>query len=103
MAKLSFTTDPTFTSRVDIPVAGKRPVPVEFTFIGRNRDEFRRYLDEVSAMDDADAVMLTISGWELEDPFGRETVEKLLLHYPGSARAITQRYINEVSGARLGN
>ena len=41
MAKLSFTTSATFTLRVAIPVPGMKAVDVEYTFKGRNREEFR--------------------------------------------------------------
>lgn len=103
MAKLSFATAATFDLRVAIPVPGKRPVEVTFTAIGRNRDEFRDYLDQTAGMEDVDALMKTVSGWDLEDPFSRDEVEKMVLFYPASARAVIQRYIGEISGVRLGN
>ena len=103
MAKLSFTTSPTFTLRVAIPVPGKKSVDVEFTFKGRNREEFREYLDASSSKEDIDALMDTIIGWDLENEFSREEVERMMLFYPASPRAIIQRYISELSGVRVGN
>ena len=103
MAKLNFTTAPTFTLKVAIPVPGKKAVDVEFTFKGRNREEFREYLDASTNKEDVDALMDTVTGWELENEFCREEVERMTLFYPAAARAIIQRYITEISGVRLGN
>ena len=103
MAKLNFTTAPTFAMKVAIPVPGKKAVDVEFTFKGRNREEFREYLDASSSKEDVDALMDTVTGWELENEFCREEVERMMLFYPASPRAIIQRYISELSGVRLGN
>ena len=103
MAKLNFTTAPTFAMKVAIPVPGKKAVDVEFTFKGRNREEFREYLDASSSKEDVDALMDTVTGWELENEFCREEIERMTLFYPASPRAIIQRYISELSGVRLGN
>ena len=103
MAKLNFTTAPTFALKVAIPVPGKKAVDVEFTFKGRNREEFQSYLDAAAGKEDIDALMDTITGWELENEFSREEVERMMLFYPASPRAIIQRYISELSGVRLGN
>ena len=103
MAKLTFTTAPTFAMKVAIPVPGKKPADVEFTFKGRNRDEFQAYLDATAGKEDIDALMDTITGWELENEFSREEVELMMLFYPASPRAIIQRYISELSGVRVGN
>ena len=103
MAKLNFTTAPTFAMKVAIPVPGKKAVDVEFTFKGRNREEFREYLDAAAGKEDIDALMDTITGWELENEFSREEVERMMLFYPASPRAIIQRYISDLSGVRVGN
>lgn len=103
MAKLSLTAAPTFVSTVLIPVPGKKAVPVEFTFKGRTRDEFSEFLDAAAGRDDTDMIMDMVCGWELEDEFGPESVEKLVQNYVGSARAITDKYLAEVTRGRLGN
>ena len=77
MAKLNFTTAPTFAMKVAIPVPGKKAVDVEFTFKGRNREEFREYLDASSSKEDVDALMDTVTGWELENEFCREEIERM--------------------------
>ena len=103
MAKLSLAVDPTFVATVLIPIPGKKPVPVEFTFKGRTRNEFRDFLDAASGREDPDLMMETICGWELEDQFSRENVDRLLQSKPASGRAIIEKYIAEMTGARLGN
>lgn len=103
MAKLTLTMSPTFAGTVRIPVPGKKAVPVDFTFRARTRDQFQEWLDALSGKDDVDALLDILTGWELEDEFGRESVEKLVQAYPGAARAITEHYIREQVGARSGN
>ena len=71
MAKLNFTTAPTFTLKVAIPVPGKKAVDVEFTFKGRNREEFREYLRVVRgwAFDPDGREAAVLKGW-VESRFG---------------------------------
>jgi hypothetical protein len=103
MAKLVLSAAPTFTAQVAIPVPGKKPVNVEFTFKGRTRDAFTEFLTWCEGRDDLDVLLNTISGWELEDAFCEEAVNELIQSYPGAARAIIEKYIREQTGARLGN
>lgn len=103
MAKLSLTAAPTFTSVVLIPVQGKKPVPVEFTFRARNRDQFSELVENLAGRPNEDVMMDILVGWELEDEFNRESVERLLQNYIGSAKAILDKYFSEMTGAKLGN
>lgn len=103
MAKLSLTSAPTFRSNVLIPVPGKKPVPVEFNFKGRTKDEFKAFIEGIGDREDVDVILDIATGWELEDAFGRESVELLLQNYLGSARVIIEKYIGELTAARLGN
>lgn len=103
MAKLPLTASPTFKATVKIPVPGSKAVPVEFTFKGKTKDEFRAWLEKLADQEDVDALMEIASGWELEDLFNTENVAKLVQSYIGSAKAIFETYILELSAARLGN
>ena len=105
MAKPKFTLaiKPTFTAKVMIPVPGKPAEPVEFTFKGRTRDEFKEFIDALKDREDVDVVMDICSGWELEDAFDKANVETLTQNYLGAARAIIEKYLNELTQARLGN
>jgi hypothetical protein len=78
-------------------------VPVEFSFKGRTKDEFKAFLDGIGDREDADVILDIASGWELDDAFGKESVELLLQNYIGAARVIIEKYIGELTAARLGN
>ena len=103
MAKLTLTASPTFTAKVAIPVPGGKAVPVEFKFKGRTKDEFKELLEGMAEREDVEAILEVASGWDLEDVFNEDNVEKLVQNYIGSAKAILEKYITELSAARLGN
>jgi hypothetical protein len=101
--KLSLTANPTFKSKVAIPVPGDKSVEVEFTFKGRTREAFKTFIDGLQDRDDTDVLMDIASGWDLEDAFDKENVEKLTQNYLGAARAVIEKYLAELTAARLGN
>ena len=103
MAKLTLTASPTFTAKVAIPVPGAKAVPVEFKFKGRTKDEFKELLEGMAEREDVEAILEVASGWDLEDVFNEDNVEKLVQNYIGSAKAILEKYITELSAVRLGN
>lgn len=78
-------------------------MPVEFNFKGRTKDEFKAFIEGIGDREDVDVILDIATGWELEDAFGRESVELLLQNYLGSARVIIEKYIGELTAARLGN
>ncbi|KQP43909.1 phage tail assembly chaperone [Pseudorhodoferax sp. Leaf274] len=96
--------EPTFTATVKIPVPGKSAHPIEFTFKHRDEDAFKEFGKKLkSYKNDTDAVMDIACGWDLEQPWERENVEKLVKRYLGSAKAIIDKYALVNSGAELGN
>jgi len=104
MASFTLTPEPTFKAKVDIPIPGKKAQKVELTFKWRDSDDFKAFMQGLESYDsDTDAVMDFVTGWELSDAFSRENVEKMVKNYIGSARAIINVYIEENTGARLGN
>lgn len=104
MAAFSLVPDPTFKAKVDIPVPGKKPQKIEFTFKWRDADDFKTFMEGLGNYDsDTDAVLEFVTAWELADAFNRENVEQLVKNYIGSAKALIQAYISENAGARLGN
>lgn len=79
---------------------------VEFKFKGRTKAAFKEFMEMLAdgnEHDDADVIMDVACGWELEDPFERENVDKLAQNYIGSARAIIDTYIQEITAARAKN
>jgi hypothetical protein len=101
--KLILTANPTFKVKVAIPVAGGSPVDVEFTFKHRTRDAFKDFLEKLRDRDDVEVIADIASGWDLDDAFDADSVEQLTQNYLGSARAIIETYINELTNAKLGN
>lgn len=103
MAKLSLTAAPTFKATVAIPIAGAKPAEVEFTFKHRTRDQFREFTENLGKREDIEVVMDIASGWDLDEPFSKESAEKMIQMYIGSAFAILNTYMAELSGARVKN
>lgn len=103
MAKIKLTASPTFKAKVSIPIPGGRPADVEFIFKGRTRDEFKSFIENIRDRQDLDVIMDCVSGWELDDPFGPDTMAQLLNQYIGATSAIIDTYIKELTAARQGN
>lgn len=101
--KLILTVSPTFKANVAIPVAGKAPVNVEFTFKHRTRDQFREFLEALEGREDAAVLMDIASGWDLDDAFDADSVEQMIQSYMGSAHAVLNAYMAELTGARVKN
>lgn len=106
MAKIQLTAAPTFKHAVEIPVPGESPASVEFVFKGRTKAQFKEFMDSLSdakVREDADIVMDIACGWELDEPFDRDNVVKLVESYIGAARMIVETYIAELTAARAKN
>lgn len=104
MATFSLVPEPTFKAKVAIPIPGKKPQNIEFTFKWRDGDALKEFVDALGNFDtDTDAAMEFATGWDLADAFSRENVEKLIKNYPGAAKALVTTYLGENAGARLGN
>lgn len=105
MAKVKFTlaVSPTFKSTVIIPAPGGKSAPIEFTFKHRTRDAFKEFTESLGGRDDVDVLLDIASGWDLDEPFDKETVEQLTQNYLGAGRAVAEAYINELTAARVKN
>lgn len=101
--KFSLAPNPTFKAKVLIPVPGQSAEAVEFTFKGRTREAFKDFIEGLKDREDVDVVMDIASGWELDDAFDKKNVETLCENYLGAARAIIEKYLAELTQARLGN
>jgi len=103
MAKIKLTASPTFKAKVSIPIPGNRPADVEFVFKGRTKEAFKDFIDNIRDRKDLEVIMDCVTGWELDDPFGVDTVEQLINNYIGASASIIETYIKELTAARLGN
>ena len=101
--KFNLTAAPTFKADVLITVPGGKSASVEFTFKHRTREQFREFVEGLPERDDVDVIKDIASGWELEEPFDAENIEKMAENYLGSTRAIIETYMRELSGARTKN
>lgn len=101
--KFNLTAAPTFKADVSITVPGGKSVNVEFTFKHRAKEQFREFVEGLEGREDVDVIGDIASGWELEEPFNAENIEKMAENYLGSARAIIETYMRELSGARAKN
>lgn len=103
MAKLKLVANPTFKANVGIPVAGGEPVQVEFTFKHRTKTELETWIKSRADKSDVDSFLEMVVGWELEEAFGRESVELLLENYIGSALATYLVYVDQLLQAKIKN
>lgn len=105
MSKVKFVLDPapTFKAVVDIPLHGGETAPVIFEFKHRTRDELEEFSKGVGERSVEDTVLDAAVGWELDDPFNKESVAKLCANYMGAPNAIATTYYRELYQRRLGN
>jgi hypothetical protein len=104
MAKLKLIANPTFAAKVAIPVAGGASVDVEFTFKHRTKAQMDEFLKERDGKPiTADTLLEMVSAWELEDEFGKASMELLMENYIGAALAIYLTYIDELYKAKAKN
>ena len=99
----SLTPSPTFTSTIKFSVAGGDTASLKIDYRHKTTAELDDYLKRIKKMTDLDAAMEIVASWELSEEFSRENVEKLFQNYGGSARAVLQSYVSELTGARQGN
>jgi hypothetical protein len=103
MSKLKLVAAPTFKSKVPIPVAGGPPVEVEFVFRHRTKTALDEWIKSRADKSDAESFLEMVEGWELEDQFGKESVELLLENYVGAALATYRVYVDQLVQAKLKN
>jgi hypothetical protein len=101
--KFSLVPSPTFKALVSIQIPGGRAAEIEFTFKHRNRDEFKEFTDTLEGRKDVDILLDIASGWDLDDAFEAKNVQQLVDNYLGSARAVLNAYVAELTAARAKN
>lgn len=103
MAKLALTPNPTFRAKVEIPVAGSKPVAVEFEFKHRTKTGLDSFMNSRKGASDLDSLMEMVTGWDLEEPFDRDGMAALLENYAGAALALYVGYVDELLAAKRKN
>lgn len=121
--KFKIKQNPTFKTKVSIPVVGGDPVEVEFEFKYKNRKElaemYDKWSDEAEKLKLEDVTLLELTeqeiglqvmqvkdlvvGWEYEDEFNDENIEELVSISVDIVKAITDTYQEAYIKARQGN
>lgn len=102
-AKLKLTPDPTFKAPVSIPVPGSQDASVVFTFKHRTREAVLAWLEQDKDAGDVATVNAVAMGWDLDDEFNDENINRLCQNYAGAGFAIVNTYLSELRGARTKN
>jgi len=105
MAKTKFSLNaaPTFKATVAIPVPGGEEAPIVVTFRHKTREEFKGFIDSLEGKKQPEALAEIMVGWDLDDEFNTDNLQKLTDNYLGASEAIITRYIEELTRARRGN
>lgn len=103
MARLKLIADPTFQTKVEIPLAGGTVAEVGMTFKHRTRTELDEYIASRAGKTDVESFMEIVVAWDLEDEFSSANVELLLENRIGAALAVYKTYLKELVGAREKN
>lgn len=121
--KFKIKQNPTFKSKVSIPVVGGSPIEVEFEFKYRTRKElaemYDKWSDEAEKLKVEDVTLLELTeqeiglqvmqikdlvvGWEYEDEFNDENIEELVNISVDIVKAITDTYQDAYIKVRQGN
>lgn len=101
---LKLTTNPTFKTKVGIPVPGGKAVPITLEFRAKTRAELTQWLEDNKETPVFELVRGIVCGWaDVDEPFSEQSLEKLLDVYPGAAIVIFNRYAEEHSNGKSGN
>ncbi|WP_055336310.1 phage tail assembly chaperone [Ralstonia solanacearum] len=99
---------PTFAAEATIPVAGGGTEKLNLLFKHKRRDDVREFFARASegtdGESDADVLLEIVEGWkDVDAPFSREALDRLVQNYPAAPRAIFDTYLAELTGQRRGN
>lgn len=103
---LKLVANPTFKGPVKIRAPGGETFTVVFEFKHRTKDALAGFFksDEWLKKTDAQNIMSLASGWTgVDAEFNEENLRTLCDNYHAAASDVVNAYINELTGARLGN
>lgn len=106
MSALTLVPAATFDAPAEIHVPGRaEPVQVIVTWRHKGRKEFAAWFDSSKDRDDADALAEVIVCWgaQIDQPYSRENLERLLDAYPNSALDLLNAYRDGLRGGRRKN
>jgi hypothetical protein len=103
MGKLKLQPDPTFKSKVGIPVVGDVDALVEFTFKFRTKDELQAFIAISADRPDTETILEMATAWDLTDPFNAASIDLLVQTHIGAPRSIFDKYVDEHTKVRAKN
>lgn len=95
--------NPTFKAKVCVPCAGGEQVEIEFEFRHMSRTDLDAYRAELGELNDRDAVLRIVCGWEGEEPFGPDVYDSIVEDLHAAPGAIVHTYLRELLQLREGN
>lgn len=102
--KFKLKPNPTFKAPVGLYQHGSDvPTDVLFEFKHRTLDGYDEWRKSIVGRANAEALMESVIGWELEDEFSLENFDLLLQSYGAAFGAILDAYVRELVQARRKN
>lgn len=110
---LKLVPNPTFATKVTIPVPGEdkdKVIKVHFQFL--NKEELNTYLSSLESRSDQDSLEQIVKGWETKDgegyegvdaEFNKENLAALLSAYVMAPLAFFEAFRDEITKAKKGN
>lgn len=116
-SKISLTPPATFTAPVDLQLPGGGVGTVMLTFKHRTKSSIKELIqsftpakdatdEEVAAFEgpkDVEIILDIACGWDLDEEFNAKSLDRMTEAYAGSAQAVINTYLAELSGARVKN
>lgn len=97
--------NPTFFGKIEIPVPGSSPQPIEIEFRHKTKDGLKAFFE--SAQDgraDDDLLAEIIVGWRgVDAEYGADALRDLLQNYPAAAMEILGGYTRALTQAKAKN
>jgi hypothetical protein len=95
----------TFAGSAEIPVPGQEPARVSMTWRHKGREALQAWVNSAVGRDDVDVLAEVIASWgpEIDEPFSREALARLLDAYPGAAQALFWAYRKDLTEGRRKN
>lgn len=106
MPTISLKAPAEFWGKAKIPVHGSKPVEVDLLFVHMGREALGEFVKQ-SDRTDLQTVQAIVRGWKPEQfdgaEFGEDSLKSLCDQYMGSALAIYEAWLLELTQARRGN
>jgi len=104
------TPNPTFTTDVELHVAGAEPGKIKVTFKYLNKDQLIAWQKDYGNKPPLEALQAIVTDWQgvylvdgADAVYSHEALNQLLVGYQTAAQDITNAFLREILGARRKN